>query len=112
MERMRRLPSAERSIKNITEKDFRVRVTGTVVDRDTANSSIMLDDGTGRLIAFFADSDQFALAEAGRLIRVIGRVRKEENIEIDVEIVQDMSKLDLGLYEQVKYLSEKRNGGI
>lgn len=110
MEKTRRLPSVERSIKDITEKDFRVRVTGIVVDRNDANSSIMLDDGTGRLIAFFADPDQFAMAEAGRLIRVIGRVRKEENIEIDVEILQDMSKLDSGLYEQVKYLSEKLGG--
>lgn len=107
MERRRRLPSIERSISEITEEDFRVRILGTVVDRDDVGNSAMIDDGTGRAVAFFATPEDFAIAEEGRLVRVMGRVRKEENIQIDVEVIQDMSKLDLGLYEQVKYVSEK-----
>lgn len=109
MERMRRLPSKEKSIKEISEQDFRVRVLGTVVDRDEVNNSVMIDDGTGRATLLFADPEQLGIAREGKLVRVIGKVRKDENA-IEVEIIQDMSKLDIGLYEQVKYISEKIKG--
>lgn len=111
MEKRRRLPAKEKNIKDISEEDFRVRILGTVVDRDEINNSAMIDDGTGRAIMLFADPDQFFLAEDGKLVRVVGKVRKEEeNIEIEVELIQDMGKLDLGLYEQVKYISERFRG--
>ncbi len=106
---MRRLPSREKSIREISEQDFRIRILGTVVDRDEVNSSVMIDDGTGRIVAVFADPEHLAVAREGRLVRVIGKVRKDENI-IEVETIQDMGKLDLGLYEQVKYVSEKMRG--
>lgn len=108
---MRRLPGKEKSIKEISEQDFRIRVLGTVVDKDEANSSALIDDGTGRIAALFADPEQLAAAREGRLVRVIGKVRKDENA-IEVEIIQDMSKLDTGLYEQVKYVSEKIKRGV
>ncbi|MDI6654408.1 MAG: hypothetical protein QME59_00795 [Candidatus Hydrothermarchaeota archaeon] len=111
MERVRRLPSKEKSIKEISEQDFRVRVLGTVIDRDEVNNSAMIDDGTGRIAALFADPEQLAIAREGKLVRVIGKVRKDENA-IEVEIIQDMGKLDTGLYEQVKYISEKMKRGV
>jgi len=110
MENTRRLPAFERTISEISEENFRVRVLGTVVGRDEVNNSLIMDDGTGKIHAFFANPDQFAEAKEGKLIRVIGKVRKEEELEIDVELIQDMSKLDLGLYEQVKDLSKKLGG--
>jgi hypothetical protein len=38
-------------------------------------------------------------------VQIIGKTIKEN--EIEVEIVQDMSKLDLGLFEQVRYIDDK-----
>ncbi len=110
MESTKRLPAFERTISEICEKDFRVKVLGTVVGRDEVNSSLIMDDGTGRISVFFANPDQFANAEEGKLIRVIGRVRKEEELELDAELIQDMSKLDLELYEQVKDILKQTRG--
>lgn len=107
MEKGRRLPSVERTVKEIDPADYRIRVLGVVVDRDEGNLSAMIDDGTGGVVARFADSDQFALAEDGKRVRVIGKVKAGEGPEIEVEVIQDMSLLDLGLYEQVRYIADK-----
>lgn len=106
-ERLRRLPARERCIKDITSEDYRVRVLGTIVDINEGNGSALLDDGTGRAMLLFADPEQFSNVKEGKRIRVIGKARREEEVEIEVEIIQDMSKLDLGLYEQVKYMEDK-----
>jgi len=97
----------ERTIAEIEDTDFRVRVTGTVVDKSAETQSVMLDDGTGRAVVFFPDTAQFEEAEEGRLYRVFGKVQKHENIEIEAELIQDMSRLDMNLFEQVKYYIEK-----
>ena len=107
MERKKRLPGKERQIAEIIREDYRVRVLGTIIDIDEANSLALLDDGTGRATILFADPDQFEAVKEGKLVRVIGKVRMEGEIEIEVEIIQDMSKLNLGLYEQVMYIEEK-----
>ncbi len=109
-ETMRRLPSKERYIKDITADDILVRVLGIVVGRDDDNYSIMLDDGTGRAIVQFIDPDQFQKAESGKKVRIIGRSMVSEDVHIEAEIIQDMSRLDMGLYEQVKYITEKIRG--
>ncbi len=106
-----RLPSKERSIKDITPDDKIVRVLGVVVGSDEDNFSIMLDDGTGRAVVQFIDPDQFQKAEAGKRVRVIGRTRvQEEEVYIEAELIQDMGRLDMGLYEQVRYITEKIRG--
>lgn len=109
-ETRRRLPSKERSITDVTTDDIRVRVLGIVVGRDEDNYSIMLDDGTGRAVVQFIDPDQFQKAEAGKKVRIIGRVMVSEEVLIEAEIIQDMSRLDMGLYEQVRYITEKIRG--
>ena len=108
---MKRRPAIEKSIKDITGEDYRVRVLATVVDRNPESLSILMDDGTGRAAVFFADADQFEMAVEGRLVRVFGKVKGEEKIEIEAELIQDMSDMDMGLYEQVKYITEKVRGG-
>jgi len=106
MERKRRLPSVERYIKDISEEDFRVRILGMVVDVNKDNYSVMLDDGTGRAVVQFVDPELFNSIKGGMPIRVIGKVVPGEDKIIDAEVVQDMSKLDFGLYNQVRYISE------
>ncbi|MEE9474368.1 MAG: hypothetical protein V3V36_01710 [Candidatus Hydrothermarchaeaceae archaeon] len=105
MENARRQASVEKTISEINEKDFRVRILGTVVDRDEANNSCVIDDGTDRATAFFADQENLSLVETGKRLRIIGKVRKDN--EIDVEIIQDMSMLDPGLLEQAGHILEK-----
>jgi len=113
MGKMRRLPAIEKNIKDINQEDFRVKVLGIIVGRDEINNRAMLDDGTGRIVALFADPEQFGSAKEGRRVRIIGKVRKGESseLELEAEILQDMSKLDMGLYGQVKSISEKFHSG-
>ncbi len=107
MERQRRLPAVERKISDLSPEDYRVKILGTIVDRNEVDNSVMIDDGTGRLVAYFANEEGFLKAEEGKIVRLIGRIRKEDNYEMDVEIIQNMEKLDIGLYDQLKYIEEK-----
>lgn len=107
MERKRRLPAVEKSIKDLSEEDFRVRVNGVIVDVHKDTYTAMIDDGTGRAVIQFIDPELFGRLKEGKPMRIIGKMVPGENTMIDVEILQDMSKLDLSLYNRVKYVSEK-----
>ncbi len=105
-ERKRRRPAIEKNIEELTEEDYRVRITGVIVDRNLENYSAIIDDGTGRVEVFFTKKEDFEKAEEGKLLRVIGKVIKDEDLWIDVEIIQDMSRLDPALFKQVRYIEE------
>lgn len=106
MERKRRLPSVERQIKDITSEDFRVRINGVVVDLHKDTYTAMVDDGTGRAIVQFIDPEVFGMLGEGGFVRIIGKVVPGDETMIDVEVAQDMSKLDLGLYNRARYIAE------
>ncbi len=105
-EQRRRAPAVEVEIGSILPEMRRVRVLGTIVDRDSAGGTALLDDGTGRAVLLFSDPEVFEQVQEGRRVRVIGRPRVEEGVVIEVEVVQDMERLEPGLYEQVKYAVE------
>ena len=106
-DRARRLPARERRVDEITAQDYRVRVTGTIVDVDEKGETGLLDDGTGRALLLFADQEQLNKAAEVKLVRVIGRASGDNEVRIEVEIIQDMSGLDLELYKRLRYLEEK-----
>ena len=94
----RRVPAIERRIADIKPEDIRVRVTGTVVDMQ--GEAAVLDDGSGKIhIAL----EQGTEIKPGALVRVFGRViALEDGMELQAEIVQDMSGLDLELLKKVQ----------
>lgn len=100
----------ERRIRDVRADDFRVRILGIVVDLDKANNSALIDDGTGRAVAIFPDQVHMDGVVVGKPIRVIGKAMQGDTLEVEVEIVQDMSKLDMDLYERVRDISEKLAG--
>lgn len=106
MERKRRLPAVERYIKDIGGEDFRVRINGVVVDVHRDTYTAMVDDGTGRAIVQFVDPEIFEKLKEGSTVRIIGKAVPGEETMIDAEVVQDMSKLDLGLYNRARYVAE------
>jgi hypothetical protein len=98
----RRLPSVERAIAEIRPDDIRVSVIGTLIDKNKEGTRFMVDDGVGK-IAVGVDSP--VKAEMNQLVRVFGRVIPLENgSELQGDIVQDMSALDMGLFKRVKGL--------
>jgi RPA family protein len=111
MEKARRRPGVEKTISEINASDFRVRILGTVVSRDDEKHLCVIDDGTGKAVAFFENSENFSNVEAGKLMRIIGKVRENQDEarghEIDAEIVQDMNKIDLELMKRTNAVLEK-----
>lgn len=98
----RRMPSQERDILGIRPEDIRVSVIGTIIDRNEEGTRLVVDDGTGKLTV---TADAPLPGETNQLVRVFGRVIPlEQGVELQGEIVQDMSKLDLDLYKRLKGL--------
>ena len=95
----RRLPSPLVRVSDIQPSDIRVSVIGTVIGR--ADDGIVLDDGTGKIDVTLEGQAQ----ETPDRIRVFGRVIPMDNgFQLQGEIIQDMTGLDLELLKKVRSL--------
>ncbi|MBI4182219.1 MAG: replication protein RepA [Candidatus Aenigmarchaeota archaeon] len=98
----RRLPAVERDIAGIQPEDIRIRVLGTVIDRSPEGTSIIVDDGTGKITV---NGEGPFPVEVNQLVRVFGRVVPlEKGAELQGEFVQSMAALDLDLRKKVRAL--------
>ncbi len=98
-EEIRRFPAKHKQISKIAESDVRVSVLGTIIDKQ--NDFIMIDDGTGRIKISFQD----VKFDLNQLVRVFGRViPTPSGSELQGEVIQDMSKLDLSLFKKIQQL--------
>ena len=101
----RRLPFVEKSIAEITQEDVRVRIIGTVIDKQ--ENRMVLDDGTGKIEITFDDAPSIG---ANKQVRIMGRVIPMENgFELQGEIIQDITGLDIDLYKKVNGLMKQIN---
>jgi len=99
---MIRTPAIEKRISEISEEDVYISVIGTVVSSDPREYTLLLDDGTGQVLAFVE-----RLFKIGSVIRVIGRPF-ENGKGINVDLVQDFSGIDISLYNELKTWEAKR----
>ncbi len=105
--RKKRNVAVEKSISELTKEDTRVKIVGTIIEKDSSNNSIVIDNGNAS-IRVLLNQELFEKALIGKIVRVIGLVvppLQGESVELQGEIVQDFSELDLELYE--KYLKVK-----
>ena len=96
----RRLPAVERKISEIfPERDVRVRLLGTVIDKGT--NSIVLDDGTGKIDIMFPEDPY---VNQGQLIRVVTRILPLlDGFECRGECIQTLDdSFNLDLYKKVR----------
>lgn len=101
----RRKPAVERKISEIREDDTRVSLIGKAFKVDKLDYTFWLDDGTGVILV---ESEENVLPENGQIVRVIGRViREEEGIHIFGEIIQDFSDADLEALEEIRELERR-----
>jgi hypothetical protein len=99
--RMRR-PSIPTKITDITQRDVRISVTGTVIE--VAEHSISVDDGTGKIDISFESP---LSAKLNQLVRVFGKVVPAEGgVELAGELLQDMTGLDVALRRRAEMLLE------
>lgn len=103
----RRLPSGKKKISDIKLDDVRVSVTGTVIDKQD-DGVMVIDDGTGRVNVTFDDPGVLKDVELNQLVRILGRVMPVENgFELQGDVLQDMSRLDLELRKRIESINIK-----
>ncbi|WP_457752575.1 replication protein RepA [Thermococcus sp.] len=100
----RRKPAVERKIGEISEEDTRVALIGKVVKVDKLDYLFWLDDGTGVAII---ETEENVLPKVGQIVRVIGRIIRNEEMHIYAEVVQDFSDADLESLEEIQELERK-----
>jgi len=101
-EKKKRNVAFERRISTISKEDIRVKVIGTIVEKDQITNSIVIDDSESK-VRIILDESIFSSTELGKLIRAIGIVApalEGEGFEIRGEILQDFSGLNKDLYKQ------------
>ena len=96
-DKFKRKPYLEKFVKDLSISDFKVSVSGIIVSK--SESSFLLDDGTGQIQISAKEIPNF------EYLRVFGKVMPlESGLEIDSEIIQDLSKIDKTIYKKVKEL--------
>ncbi|MBW6451536.1 MAG: hypothetical protein K0B02_02285 [DPANN group archaeon] len=85
----------EKDIKNINNKDNKVKILGTVISK--INKNLIIDDKTGTINV--TSTDDINNIFEGQIVRIFGRVA---NDTLFAEIIQDMTKLDIELYKKAK----------
>lgn len=100
-QRQRRAPAKPKNIEEIDpQRDIRARVVGTVISKE--DESVTLDDGTGSVEVFMQEEDIEDIEENEK-VRVLGRILPTpDSFEIQAEIVQDLSDVDIETYNRVK----------
>jgi len=99
----RRLPSVEKSIADIQpESDVRVRLTGTIID--TTPTSIVIDDGTGKVEVYFGEEP---IVKQGQSVRIITRILPLiDGFECRGEALQSLEGFNLKLYKKAKEIAK------
>ncbi|RLJ08557.1 MAG: replication protein RepA [Candidatus Aenigmatarchaeota archaeon] len=99
----KRASAVDRKISEIKPTDTRVRILGTVIDKQ--EDKIVVDDGSGKIEIGF---DEPVNAEINQFVRIFGRVMPVENgTELQGEIIQDMSKIDRGILAKIEEIKQK-----
>lgn len=85
-------PASKRKISEINPNlDSRVSVLGRIIDMN--ETILVVDDSTGKINVSLSEDTIKPVLKPGRLIRVFGFVIPSEQVEIQAEIIQDMSGL-------------------
>lgn len=93
----RREPYSERCVKSLSTKDYKVALSGYVLERK--ENAFFLDDGTGQIMVHSVKMPEVDF------VRVFGKLLIYENgYELEADIVQDYSKVDKELLKKVKDL--------
>jgi len=101
-DKFKRYPSKQVAIKDLNPELNRVALVGTVISKNPEIYSFIIDDGTGTVLILTNNIEKFNDITEGQMIRVFGRVWGEQDeIEIQSDMIQDFSKIDIGLFRKV-----------
>jgi uncharacterized protein YdeI (BOF family) len=99
----------QRTIKDITNNDERIQVTGYVKNREN-DDSIVITDKTGDLRIKLIEPDNFNF-DTDDLINIIGDLEFQSSGEkvLNAEIIQDMNKLNFEYYQKIYQIKKEMN---
>lgn len=90
-----RKPYSEKLIKDLKKEDFKVALSGTIINK--TENDFFIDDGTGQIRCIYDSAPDF------EYIRVFGTLMPlPDGFELQTEIVQDLSKVDRQLHKKLK----------
>jgi hypothetical protein len=101
-----------KKIAAISESDRRIAVVGTletIIDEETSESHVIVDDGTGKIEVFFDAGENATAAETvrnenGKLMRAFCT---NEDGQLRLDALQPLDGADLNLLKTVDELYEK-----
>jgi RPA family protein len=98
----KRYPFQATKISELTTETKSVTITGVVLSKDTEIQSFIIDDSTGKINVITNNSDAFKTFQEGKVVRVLGKTWGEgDDLEIQSDLIQDFSQLDMELYKKV-----------
>lgn len=100
---LKREPSRDLKIKDLQNNPpSRVALAGTVLSKNEELYSFLIDDGEGTVLVITNNIESFNSIKEGQFVRVLGKTWGEgEELEIQSDIIQDLSKVDPKVYRQV-----------
>ncbi|MEM0359929.1 MAG: hypothetical protein QXK06_01150 [Candidatus Diapherotrites archaeon] len=104
-------PAKESSLKEITGREKRIAVVGTLVSINKKEMQGLFSDGSSDCSIVFTESEMMPGLKAGIIVRVIGKPSKKPRLSIEAEIVQELKGFDANLYKKVRELEKKQFGG-
>jgi len=101
---IRRAPSLDIKISNLKPDMGRVALLGTIISKNEDISAFMLDDGEAQVLILLNNIKDFEKVSEGQKVRVFGKVWGQEGeLEIQADVIQDFSKVDMRLYKRAFY---------
>ena len=95
----RKQPFKEKLIKNIKKDDFKVAVSGFIVNKK--ENAFVLDDGSGEILVISQEMPKEDFVKVFGIIMPI-----DDGLELQAEIIKDYSNVDKNLLKRVKELFE------
>ncbi|MEK6904394.1 MAG: hypothetical protein AABW87_02255 [Nanoarchaeota archaeon] len=90
-----RKPYAEKFIRDLKNEDFKVALSGTIINK--TENDFFLDDGTGQIRCIYANVSEY------EYVRIFGTLMPlPDGFELQGEIIQDLSKIDKQLHKRLK----------
>ena len=98
---LRRSHFKEKFIKNLDFSDFKVAVSGALVNNQ--DNGFLLSDGTGEVYVNTTGLEKSVAFNEGNIVKVFGRLTPYENgFELQAEIVQDFKEVDMEVLTKIK----------
>ena len=105
-DKFKRLPAEEKFLAELTGREKRVSVIGSIGSVNEKNQSALFNDGTAEISVIFS-AGQLPKIKSGATFRIIGKPVPGEKISLEAETVHELQDFDSALFERVRAVEKK-----